>query len=1102
MSQISEIVDNSGITSDIDKAINDVGRLITKINEANGNIIILKVDLQGADSLLALNTNLVQVTQAVKSLQQVQQDQTATLEKNGEATVKNISTLVDQRQELALVSGQLKELKKSTAESNTISDAAVAKLELLTQNEIDLKIAISGTTSAIKSQIKENQAAAGSMDELSQKLFQMKERYRAMSSEVRANGAGKELAKDIALADAELKLLDKTIGNSQRNVGNYEKGMTVLGLSTEQAATRFASMAFRMIALQVVFLPLIAIITDFAMIIFTLIRGTDAFIEKQNKLNASNKGLADSIESLNDELNKYIDLQIKLGEYDLKNRTGIDLSIEKYKEEAKHLQALGVIKHAIYDSETQILEQQQKARFGEQQELELHANNIKNIEAALNKAKEAAKEGQSDLLEFKQGNRAIGVPMQSELAKQSLAGSGIPLSLQTEIIEKLDNAKKDGLNVMKVLTEEIEKYKGRRIDAEIEVSKKANEIKDADTTFKSKQDKIIDDKERELIKETAQYKEQLRKVGEAGESQSLDKIVADTKAKYGAMVIDVVKNKELYRLSVTGKDNLDYVDKNITAYNELIETLKEVGRVEEINNRTLLRGSQITNQTQFGQSELSAKSGLATGAAAFGSPSYAKMAAALDAETELKKSALKIQHDNQVKFIDENFSLADGWAQKQQDLELLTTKQNESIERDSFKRRLGFAEQYFTAIATKVDAATQSLQTENKTRGLNRLTSILQGRGSIAAQDARIFLNQQDQIKTNARIGLAGIDEKRPALQESYNKAEAATHGPLSEDALTEANKVKAALQKDLDEMNKAQAEYNNQIESADNAVWRKKHEMLNEIKDLSIQLVQEEMSAINTIRNNGFEKEQQQLEIQQRKLETSSQQKIAAINATAGYQIAKDNEVAKVVAQTTAQQNAIQQKQNELALKKAKNDKQAAEAGILLNTFLAIAKVLPMYSDPLTVPFAIAETALITAIGAAQYSAAASTPLPQFEHGGTTKTPLFRAGEAGTELGITPSGKAMLFNQDAVYSAPIGTEIKTASETQKIINHMVYGSWNNPTFVGDTKGNTSQAMTDKRIVERLENLTEATIKTAMMRQPFRPTIIVQNNNPLQRPRK
>jgi len=210
--------------------------------------------------------------------------------------------------------------------------------------------------------------------------------------------------------------------------------------------------------------------------------------------------------------------------------------------------------------------------------------------------------------------------------------------------------------------------------------------------------------------------------------------------------------------------------------------------------------------------------------------------------------------------------------------------------------------------------------------------------------------------------------------------------------------------------------------------------ETLQKFAASAIEIYQNLYSSIKQMRDNEFAKEQMQIEIQQRQLQITSQQKLRAIDATTGFSIQKDNEKAKVAAETTAKENELQAKSNQLQLKKAKADKEAAEAGILMNTALAITKALVLL--PTNPALAIGEIAIITAMGAAQYAAAASTPLPQFRYGtSATTTPLFVAGEAGEQEWIqTPDGKGEWSGTQAkVFHKPIGTSVTPIS---KIIDY------------------------------------------------------------------
>lgn len=222
--------------------------------------------------------------------------------------------------------------------------------------------------------------------------------------------------------------------------------------------------------------------------------------------------------------------------------------------------------------------------------------------------------------------------------------------------------------------------------------------------------------------------------------------------------------------------------------------------------------------------------------------------------------------------------------------------------------------------------------------------------------------------------------------------------------------------------------------ESADGALIRQLN-ALSSFSQQAIDIYSTLYASIKQIRDNEFAAEQQQILIQQKQLQLNSQQQIAAIDATTGFAIEKDNEKAKAEAQNAAAAQILQNQSNQLQLKQAIADKQAAEAGVILSTALAIAKTLPLLAT--NVALGIAEIAIISGLGAAQYAAAASTPLPQFEKGGTTTTDTFIAGEKGHELMISPSGNVGLSSANAkIHKAPIGTKIIPADETEKLMKY------------------------------------------------------------------
>lgn len=221
--------------------------------------------------------------------------------------------------------------------------------------------------------------------------------------------------------------------------------------------------------------------------------------------------------------------------------------------------------------------------------------------------------------------------------------------------------------------------------------------------------------------------------------------------------------------------------------------------------------------------------------------------------------------------------------------------------------------------------------------------------------------------------------------------------------------------------------------------------EMKKDFYAKTVDLAKNAFDAINTIRNNAFEAEQKQLQIQSQQLQIQSNQKMQALEASAGYEVEIKNKESLLASQTAAKQSEIQTKQNQEAVKQAIANKQAAETSITLSTASAIMGTVASFATkgllPEFAPLMAAMIALEVGTGAAQFAAASSAPIPQFWTGGTTKTPIFSAGEKGFEL-IEPAGGGNPYfstNTAAVYNEPIGTKISSHEKTLDIVNSAVY---------------------------------------------------------------
>ena len=246
---------NLKITDIVDKqAIEDVQKLSEELAKAhriytdaakelaNGLKINVEVigDLDKLDKLIAttaqkanaatqaLNEQMAKTQQVTAQTTNTISRELAEIEKSNKAKREQVH--VDE-QAVQLAKAQLGTIQSNVAQLKTYKDelSELAKKKkdkngLTTdemQREIELKAAIAEVNSVIKAQVKEQQAAEGSYQQISQKLELLKRAYKGLNEQEKESEAGKAMAEEISKLDAHLKDLSADMGEFQRNVGNY-----------------------------------------------------------------------------------------------------------------------------------------------------------------------------------------------------------------------------------------------------------------------------------------------------------------------------------------------------------------------------------------------------------------------------------------------------------------------------------------------------------------------------------------------------------------------------------------------------------------------------------------------------------------------------------------------------------------------------------------------------------------------------------------------------------------------------------------------------------------------------------------------------------------
>lgn len=237
--------------------------LITKIAEAEGKIMLSTKRINDAsEKIIQAQEKLSKVTGVTSQLTAKQNtpsnvSETANIQLQAKAydelrdeidsvigtRSQNIKRMIEESNAIRLINAEIKKITKSQGESSTLSSAQQKRLEQLNNSLLTHKTALSEVRQTLNNNVKLDNAAATSMNELSQSLSRMRIAYRELTEEERNSPIGKELLASINQADAKIKELDATIGNHQRNVGDYAKQWNGLQYQMQMVARELPNFA-------------------------------------------------------------------------------------------------------------------------------------------------------------------------------------------------------------------------------------------------------------------------------------------------------------------------------------------------------------------------------------------------------------------------------------------------------------------------------------------------------------------------------------------------------------------------------------------------------------------------------------------------------------------------------------------------------------------------------------------------------------------------------------------------------------------------------------------------------------------------------------------
>lgn len=301
--QIEKIIDMAGIISNVDSDVQKLRKLKNEIENVKKALmgINIKVDIDIAKGLQSQLTSLLgqydtlvdkiaaaegkimlsvsrinKATEKIVKAQEVVSKPTADPAQNGDAArqtntaetesvraqakayddlrteingilgtrEENVKRMIDEMNAIRLINAEIKKINKSQGDYSSLSSAQQKRLEQLNNSLLTHKTALSEVRQALNNNAKLDNVAATSMNGLSQSLSRMRIAYRELTEEERNSPFGKELLASIQQADTKIKELDTTIGNHQRNVGNYGKQWNGLSMSIQQVGRELPSLAY------------------------------------------------------------------------------------------------------------------------------------------------------------------------------------------------------------------------------------------------------------------------------------------------------------------------------------------------------------------------------------------------------------------------------------------------------------------------------------------------------------------------------------------------------------------------------------------------------------------------------------------------------------------------------------------------------------------------------------------------------------------------------------------------------------------------------------------------------------------------------------------
>ena len=252
VSALKSTIDTLNKTNDqYKRKIDELIEVNKRYAEAAGKV---QNSLDQSSSSMAKESNAI--SENMKAKQQevvISQELKGLIDQTLGSREENIRRVAQERTILAQLSKEKSQLNKMEKSGAISTKDAVQKRQDLVRAELLHRESLRELLNILTNETKMINSANDSYQEQSLQLERLRKAYRMLSTEAANSKLGVELQKNIAALDTQVKSVDKSLGQHQRNVGNYVSTWDGMGNVINQLTREFPAFS---VSLQTGFLAI------------------------------------------------------------------------------------------------------------------------------------------------------------------------------------------------------------------------------------------------------------------------------------------------------------------------------------------------------------------------------------------------------------------------------------------------------------------------------------------------------------------------------------------------------------------------------------------------------------------------------------------------------------------------------------------------------------------------------------------------------------------------------------------------------------------------------------------------------------------------------